>query len=118
MVLGDLWLQPVPGANAVVALDVSDPAAPREVSRLVLGANNHPHWLALDAGGNRIVIADRGDGEARLFVATVDPGSGGMALDETFRDEGSSRPGVTFQRGEWPHGSTGAARPHGTVFGR
>jgi hypothetical protein len=24
---------------------------------------------------------------------------------------------VSFERAEWPHGRTGAARPHGTVFG-
>ncbi|HUP19710.1 MAG TPA: hypothetical protein VM778_07125 [Gemmatimonadota bacterium] len=117
VVLGDFWIQPVPSARAVVALDVSDPAAPREVSRLTLGPRNFPHWLALDPGGSRIVIADRGDGESRLFVATVDPTTGALALDEGFRDPGADRPGVSFDRAGWPHGSTGPARPHGTVFG-
>jgi hypothetical protein len=101
----------------VVALDVSDPAAPVEVSRLELGTRNFPHWLALDEASGRIAIADRGDGEERLFVATLDPATGALALDERFRDRGSDRPGVSFERAEWPHGRTGAARPHGTVFG-
>ena len=39
------------------------------------------------------------------------------SLDERFRDPGSDRPGVSFERAEWPHGRTGPARPHGTVFG-
>ena len=117
IVLGDYWIQSVPSANAVVALDVSDPDAPREVSRVTLGPRNFPHWLALDPAGGRIVVADRGDGERRLFVLTVDAETGELALDESFRDPGSDRAGVSFDRDEWPHGETGAARPHGTVFG-
>ena len=117
VVSGRFWVQSVPSAHAVVALDVSDPGAPVEVSRLELGARNFPHWLALDEGSGRIAIADRGDGEERIFVAVLDPATGALVLDERFRDPGSDRPGVSFERAEWPHGRTGAARPHGTVFG-
>lgn len=117
VVLGDLWVQSVPSAHAVVALDVSDPAAPREVGRIELGPRSFPHWLALDSGGSRIVVADRGDGERRLHVLSIDPETGALAVDERFRDPGSDRPGVSFDRQEWPHGPTGPARPHGTVFG-
>ena len=117
IVTGDLWIQSVPSAHAVVALEVSDPARPREVSRVTLGARNFPHWLALDPASGRIVVADRGDGERRLFVLTLDGESGALAVDERFRDPGSERPGVSFDRDTWPHGDTGAARPHGTVFG-
>lgn len=117
VVVGDFWIQPVPSAQAVVALDVSDPSSPREVSRVTLGPRNFPHWLALDPSGGRIVVADRGDGEPRIFVLTVDPETGALAVDERFRDPGSERPGVDFGRSDWPHGPTGAARPHGSVFG-
>lgn len=116
VVSGRFWVQSAPSANALVALDVSDPGAPVEVSRLELGPRSFPHWLALDKASGRIVIADRGDGEERLYVARVDPESGALSLDERFRDSGSDRPGVSFGRAEWPHGRTGAARPHGTVF--
>ncbi|MGH7557535.1 MAG: hypothetical protein ACREMD_07120, partial [Gemmatimonadota bacterium] len=100
-----------------VALDVRDPSRPREVSRVTLGGRNFPHWLALDPGSGRIVVADRGDGEPRIFVLTFDPETGELAVDERFRDPGAERPGVDFGRAEWPHGATGAARPHGSVFG-
>lgn len=123
VVLGDYWIQSVPSANAVVALDVSDPAAPREVSRVTLGPRNFPHWLALDrvegdAGvDGRVVVADRGDGERRLFLLTVDGETGELGLDEDFRAPGADRAGVSFDRPAWPHGATGPAKPHGTVFG-
>lgn len=117
VVHGRWWIQSVPSAHAVVALDVSDPAAPREVGRVTLGSRHFPHWLALDPAGDRIVITDRGDGEPRVFVATIDRETGELELDEGFRDPGGDRAGVSFGRGEWPHGATGAARPHGSVFG-
>ena len=117
VVSGPFWVQSVPSAHALVALDVSDPGRPVEVSRLVLGPRNFPHWLALDATSGRIVIADRGDGEERLFVARLDSDSGSLSLEEGFRDPGSERAGVSFERREWPHGATGPARPHGAVFG-
>jgi len=117
VVVGDFWVQSVPSAHAVVALDVSNTGSPREVSRVTLGDRNFPHWLALDRAGNRLVVGDRGDGEPRLFVLHVDPATGELSLDEDFRDPGSERPGVDFDRAEWPHGATGPAKPHGTVFG-
>jgi hypothetical protein len=117
IVAGRFWVQSVPSAHALVALDVSDPSRPVEVSRLELGSRNFPHWLALDAASGRIVIADRGDGEERLFVARLDPDTGALSLDDRFRDPGSDRAGVSFERREWPHGASGPARPHGAVFG-
>ena len=117
LVLGPFWVQSVPSAHAIVAIDVSNPGEPVVVSRLELGSRSFPHWLALDEGSSRIVIADRGDGEERIFVARFDAGTGALSLDDRFRDPGSDRPGVSFERADWPHGDTGAARPHGSVFG-
>lgn len=53
-----------------------------------------------------------------LFVVNSDPASGALALGERFRDAGASRPGVSFTQKTWPHGFTGTAIPHGTVFSR
>jgi hypothetical protein len=117
VVVGRFWIQSVPSAHAVVSLDVSDPARPQEVSRLTLGSRSFPHWLTLDEAGGRIVVADRGDGEPRLYVLRVDSGTGVLSVDEAFRDEGADRPGVSFSGRTWPHGASGPARPHGTVFG-
>jgi len=117
VVVGRYWVEPVPSAHAVVSLDVSDPSAPREVSRVTLGSRSFPHWLALDPGGFRIVIADRGDGEPRLYLVKIDPETGELSIDETFRDAGSDRAGVSFSGRRWPHGDPGPAKPHGAVFG-
>ena len=39
-------------------------------------------------------------------------------IDLARKAEGSSRPGLAFDRATWPHGATGTAVPHGTVFSR
>jgi hypothetical protein len=117
VVQGRFWVQSVPSAHVVVALDVSDPSRPREVSRIELGGRSFPHWLALDPGSGRIVVTDRGDGERRVRMVRLDPDTGELSPEEPFRDPGSDRAGVSFERGGWPHGASGAATPHGAVFG-
>ena len=44
--------------------------------------------------------------------------SDALAIDPAFRDEGAAAPGVSFARGAWPHGESGPAKPHGSVFAR
>jgi hypothetical protein len=71
---GHFWLQSVPDAHAVVVLDISDPAHPREVSRLAVGDDEAPHWLAIDPSGRRIVMNSGGGSKSnRLFVLNFDP---------------------------------------------
>jgi hypothetical protein len=41
---------------------------------------------------------------------------GSLSFDETFRDERLGTVGVDFNRTVWPHGATGAAKPHSTLF--
>jgi hypothetical protein len=115
---GKYWLQTVPDAHAVVVLDVSDPEQPREVSRLAAGDDEAPHWLAIDPSGRRLVMNSSGSKGNRLFVLDFDPSTGQLAFDETFRDPGSARPGITLTGRTWPHGFRGTATPHGTVFSR
>lgn len=116
---GRYWLQTVPAAHALVALDVSDPARPRTVSTLTFGDDEAPHWIAIDGTKRRVVLnsADAG-GANRLYVVDLDPTTGRLTLDARFRDAGSARPGVAFSGRAWPHGVTGTAIPHGTVFSR
>ena len=116
---GRYWLQPVPDEHAVLALDISDPEKPREVSRVALGDRESPHWMAIDATGRRLVVNSSGYVEGnRLYVLLFDPATGKLALDERFRDAGSDQPGVDMNGKKWPHGFTGNAAPHGTLFSR
>jgi hypothetical protein len=113
------WLQTVPEAHALVALDVANPEHPREVSRVTLGADEQPHWISLDPAGRRVVLNSSDARTAnRLYVIDLDPRSGALSLDAHFRDPGDSLPGITLSRRTWPHGFTGTAMPHGTVFSR
>ena len=117
LLTGHYWLQTVPDAHALIALDISDPEHPREVSSLKLGDDEQPHWVAIDRTGRRIVLNSAGAGSGnRVFIINFDPGTGALTLDERFRDAGAARPGVSFSQRAWPHGFSGTAVPHGTVF--
>jgi hypothetical protein len=113
---GHYWLQPVPDAHSLVALDISDPEHPREVSRVSVGADERPHWIAIDTNGRRIVLNSAGNG-SRLFIIDFDPATGRLALDEQFRDPGSDQPGISLAGANWP-AFTGTVVPHGAVFSR
>ncbi len=114
---GHFWLQPVPDAHALVALDVSDAAHPREVSRVSFGNMEHPHWAAIDPTGRRIVVNSGGKG-SRLFIVNFDPATGSLALDDRFRDSTSRASGIEMAHRSWPGGFAGTAMPHGAVFSR
>lgn len=116
IVTGHYWLQTVPAAHSVVALDISDPEHPREVSRVGVGADEQPHWIAIDATGRRIVLNSAGSG-SRLFIIDFDPANGRLSLDQHFRDPGSDKPGISLAGANWP-GFTGQVVPHGAVFSR
>jgi hypothetical protein len=115
VLVGSLWIQTVPDEHALVALDVRDPAAPREVSRVTFDTTFKPHWIAFDEGGSRVIA---NDGKERLMLVMLDQATGRLAIDAAFRDEGAAAPGVSFTRTTWPHGTTGPAEPHGSVFSR
>ena len=116
---GHYWLQTVPDAHALVSLDIADPERPREVATLKLGDDEQPHWITIDGTGRRVALNSAGAGTGnRLFIIDFDPASGALTLDERFRDAGATRPGVSFSQKTWPHGFTGKAIPHGTVFSR
>ena len=114
---GHYWLQPVPETHALVALDISDPGKPREVSSVTFGDDEAPHWIAIDPSGRRVVLNSGGKG-SRLFLVNFDPETGTLAMDERFRDPGDARPGISMTGRKWPHGFEGNAAPHGTVFSK
>lgn len=116
---GNFWLQTVPDVHAVVVLDITDPEHPREVSRVTVGDDEAPHWMAIDPTGRRIVLNSGGYSQGnRLFVLNFDPANGRLTVDERFRDPASSRDGVDLSEKTWPHGFSGKALPHGAVFSR
>jgi hypothetical protein len=106
VVAGRYWVIAVGSLPGLVALDLADPSHPREVSRLVLDADWMPHWLSLAPDGRRIVITGFKEMRSKIVLATIDPGSGSLALAGM----------IDFDRAAWPHGESGAAIPHGTVF--
>ena len=116
---GHYWLQTVPATQSLVALDITDPAHPRQVATLKVGATEFPHWIALDPTGTRVVLNSGGYAPGdRLFIINFDPASGALRLDSTFHDPGDPRPGLDLSHRTWPHGFTGRAAPHGVVFSR
>jgi hypothetical protein len=108
VVAGHYWVIAVGSLPGLVALDISDPSHPREASRLVLDADWMPHWLSLAPDRRRIVITGFKKMRSKILLATIDPADGKLALTGT----------IDFDRAAWPHGATGAAIPHGTVFAR
>jgi hypothetical protein len=118
VVAGDLWVQTVPALHGLVALDVSDPGDVREVSRLVLGEDEWPHWISLSPGGDRIVVTGYAGTRHRILMVDLDPNTGEMRVDEDFTDSDTNRPGISLDRIRWSHGATGPGDPHGVVFSR
>ena len=115
VLVGSLWVQTVPDEHALVTLDVTDPARPREVSRVAFDSTFTPHWLAFDQGGSRLVV---NDGKRRVYLVNFDQRTGALEIDQSFRDAETSTGGVSFARARWPHGASGEAVPHGSVFAR
>lgn len=116
VVVGHYWIQTVAALPGLIALDISHPEKPVEVSRLVFGSHfPMPHWLAADRKSDRLVIT--GDMESWVLVARVDPQSGKLSLDQGFHEPGASTPGISFDRQQWPHGKAGKALVHGALFG-
>lgn len=118
VISGRFYLVTVPAWNAVVSLDISDPSAPREVSRLSLGADDVPHWIAMSPDQRRVVITGYSALAHRVLIARFDSASGQLALDERFRDAGASAPGFRMDNKTWPHGGRARGIPHGAVFSR
>lgn len=119
VVAGNYWIATVPASNALVSLDVSNPSKPREVSRVTFEKTDLPHWIALEPNGKRIVMSGGKDTlESSLLIVDFDRKTGKLSLDKSFKEKGSTRPGINFDREEWPHGKNGRGIPHGAVFSR
>jgi hypothetical protein len=114
---GNYWVMTVGAEHLLITLDVSDPAAPREVARLETGADFAPHWLAKDPSSNRLIVGAENGGENRMLMARIDLQTGALSWDERLRAR-QGLPGIDFRRTKWPHGETGEAFGHAALFGR
>ncbi|HEX8756991.1 MAG TPA: hypothetical protein VF745_11685 [Steroidobacteraceae bacterium] len=106
VIAGHFLVETMQSGHAIVSLDLRDPENPREVSRILLPADEYPHWLALEPGGDRLVITGHGALATRVRFATIDRRSGKLTLLPSMID---------FTRA-WPDGWHGSAIPHGAVF--
>ena len=118
VVAGHHYLVTVPAWSAVVSLDISDPAAPREVSRVTLGPDDVPHWISLSEDRRRVVVTGYGAMKHRVLIARFDSATGQLSLDDRFREPGARTPGFRMEDKTWPHGGNAKGIPHGSVFGR
>ncbi len=119
VVAGNFWVATVPNSNALVSLDISNPSKPREVSRLTFEKTDLPHWIALEPNGKRIVMSGgKGTLASNMLIVNIDSRTGRLSVDKTFKEKGSTRLGMNFDREKWPHGKNGRSIPHGAVFSR
>ncbi|MGQ0559668.1 MAG: hypothetical protein ACT4OE_08815 [Sphingosinicella sp.] len=118
VIVGRFWVQTDYSLPGLVTLDMTNPGRPVEVSRLTMPPDQRVHWISLAPDGRRIVMTGYRALQHRLLLARIDPRTGALELDTTFRSAGATVPGVDFNRANWPHGATGPARPHGAVFSR
>jgi hypothetical protein len=116
VVMGGFWVQASAADHRVFSLDIRDLEHVRPVSTVSFDERQRPHWLATD--GHRIVVVNEPSpaAERRMWMLQLNREDGELTLDPDFRDAGSSRAGVAFDRASWPHGASGNAVPHGTVF--
>ncbi|HSJ63741.1 MAG TPA: hypothetical protein VK922_07525 [Gemmatimonadaceae bacterium] len=117
LLIGHWWIMPVESAREILVFDISDPGRPRQVQALATDSTFSPHWSSRDPRSDRLVFPTEAHGDARILVARFDSVTGRLAWDESFREPGSTRLGVSLRRDSWPHGDTGPAAPHGVVFG-
>jgi hypothetical protein len=118
VIAGHYYLVTVPAWSAVVSLDISDPAAPREVSRVTLGPDDVPHWISISTDMRRIAITGYASLQHRVMIARFDSTTGSLTIDNRFREEGATEPGFRMDNKTWPHGGHAKGKPHGAVFSR
>jgi hypothetical protein len=89
-----------------------------------------PHWGAIDnfnetatGAPTRIMFSDYFvartgyDGNHRVYMLNVDPNTGALSYDRTFRDENVGSLGIDYNRRDWPgHKDGGFYKPHSMVF--
>ena len=115
VVFEDYWLMPVGQLHAVIVLNISNPATPREVFRLRTPETFNPHWLARDPRSNRLVLGAELGGEEGFYLLRFDAEAGRLSFDPALEGEGQTGY-LSLRNQSWPHGSTGPAWGHAALF--
>jgi hypothetical protein len=115
-IVGKHWIMPVGRAHAVVVLDVTDPAAPREVSRLETAADFNPHWSAKDPLSQRIIVGAELGGEQGMYMLLFDQRTGKLSFDPSFRAPTGKLGYIDLEGQQWQHGASGPAWAHAALF--
>jgi hypothetical protein len=116
VVVGKYWIQTDPSLPGLIALDVTVPSKPVEVSRIIFDKRfDKSHWVAADRNADRLVVT--GNNRSWVLIVNLDRRTGKMTLDEDFKIKNAATTGIDFDRVEWPHGSSGKAVVHGALFG-
>jgi hypothetical protein len=113
---GRFWVMPIAYSHLLVTLDISDPLHPRQVAELSTDSTFYPHWLSADPGSDRLVLTEQGDGPPRIMMLHLDRSTGRLSWDPGFKEPGSSKNGISFDRPQWPNGLSGMAMPHAALF--
>lgn len=106
VVVGKYLVATMQSGHAIASLDLSDPGHPREVSRILLGPEDLPHWISAEAGSGWLAITGYGTLRTKILFARIDLGTGALRLEPE---------SIDFNRA-WPDGWVGSAIPHGVVF--
>lgn len=117
-IAGKFYLITVPAWSAVVSLDISNPRAPKEVSRVVFDSTDVPHWLSVSPDRRRVVVTGYATMQHTVQMLRFDAASGQLSRDTRFRDEDATASGFRMDNKSWPHGGNAKAIPHGAVFSR
>jgi hypothetical protein len=117
-IVGHFYLVTVPAWSAVVSLDISNPRAPKEVSRAVFDSTDVPHWLSVSPDRKRVVVTGYASMQHTVHILRFDSATGVVTRDTRFRDEGVAVGGFRMDNKTWPHGGNAKGVPHGAVFSR
>lgn len=118
VIVGKYYLVTVPAWSAVVSLDISNPNAPKEVSRVAFDSTDVPHWIAVSPDRRRVVVTGYRSMQHTVQLLRFDAATGQLSRDTRFREEGAMVPGFRMDNKTWPHGGNAKGIPHGAVFSR
>jgi hypothetical protein len=116
VIKGHFWIMPVGRAHTVIVLDISDPARPKEASRLNFRQDFNPHWAALDPISDRVVLGAELGGEQGMYVLRFDQRKGVLTFDKRIGVAGGEPGYIDLEDQKWPHGDTGPAWAHAALF--